>query len=829
VPAPDSELPVGLRYLERELRVLMIGAHPDDEDNGLLTYLHHVEAARTAYLSLTRGEGGQNYLGPQLGAQLGLLRTGELLAARRFDGAEQRFTSATDFGFSKSADEALSIWGRERILGEVVREVRRFRPDLIVSIFSGAPEDGHGQHQAAGLLAREALAAAADPERFPEQLCGGLRPWRAPRFYVDRFFRDEQRQRTWTFDLGHWVLPLGLPVSVLGARGRSQHRSQAMGTAELLEARSGGLQRVEPELAEGAIEDRLSAGLLVELGDLPRRFELPAPIELTVALGDFAAAAEEARRSYAALEPERSAPALAAAALALRRAQRALPPQSRGAEQIEFRLKARHERVLELLEAALGVELHGVANRPFLVPGDELVVQHHQLRTRAAVEIEEPSGPELGSGLSARGVEVERLEPAPDGAPPEGDYRLRMGASAVDEIAMVAAQGLPRDGAALPAPAAQESWKLEYRGLRWSRSVPLTYRWVDPGLGQRESTVWAAPRVSLEPIMARVFLTREATKTEVQVRVRNHAAAAVRAELRLGGLPHRSDLKQTLELAPGQIAVRRFDLELPVEGPERIELQTGLQLEGGVWVDRAYQPWEYEHVDLPPWSAPARLEIVRLPVARPVLRVGFVIGTGEQTPAILRQLGAEVVELAPSDLAADLSAWDALILGIRAYEAHPELARWNPRLFDYVREGGVLLVEYQTGDFLAGELGPYPMTFDRRAARVTEEDAPVLFLRPEDPVLQQPYRLDPEDFRGWVQERGLYFASAWDERYRAPLASHDRGEQPQAGGLLIAELGRGRYIYSGWSFFRQLPAGVPGAFKLFLNLLQGGPTDAAVD
>jgi hypothetical protein len=487
-------------------------------------------------------------------------------------------------------------------------------------------------------------------------------------------------------------------------------------------------------------------------------------------------------------------------------------------QELDFRLRARYQRVLELLEAALGVEPHVLASQPFLVPGDEVTVGRSQPLLRAAVESRTEEKFRFGADLSPSEVQVSAVESGAEGGQPQADYRLRIEPAAVHEMALVASQTLPTEGAALPPPALAETWELSYRGLRWSKQVPLTYRWVDPGIGQRESTVWLAPRASVEPATDKVFLPREATRAELQLRIRNHSSAPLSAQVDWRGTVGSGDSVPTVELAPSQLAVRSFPVEIPLDGPDRLELNPALRI-GGETLDRLFQPWQYEHVDLPPWSAPAQIEIARLPVARPNWKIGFVAGTGEQTPAILGQLGATVGELLLQDLEEDLGRWDALIIGIRAYEAQPALARLNPRLFDYVRQGGVLLVEYQTGTFLGGGLALYPLRFERPAARVSEEDAEVRFLLPDDPVLRVPYSLGAEDFAGWVQERGLYFASEWDARYRAPLASHDAGEAPQAGGLLIAELGRGRYIYTGLSFFRQLPAGVPGAFKLFLNLL----------
>lgn len=859
-----------LRQLDGVKRVLVVGAHPDDEDTSLLATLARGRGARVAYLSLTRGEGGQNLIGPELDEGLGLVRTGELMAARRLDGAEQYFTRAFDFGYSKDADETRGHWPREEVLRDVVWVVRTFRPQVVVSMFSGTPDDGHGQHQMAGRMAREAFDAAGDPERFPDQLRDGVTPWEPLKLYRRRFGRRFFGEReapegsTVAVATGRYDPLLGRSWFQLASDSRSRHRSQDMGRPRLPGPRVSGFELLESRAGPipAEMEEDLFQGVDTALVSLADRIGSAARPELRDALTRYRADLGRARESLNALEPGRAAPNLAAM---LRELERALAlARDAGAPNAEAVLDRRRELARRALLEAASVSLDVRVEDGLLVPGQEVRVEvdlwnggsHAVEDARAALE--------LPPGWKARPVGA--AEPA--AGSPDSAARSTTPAEAAESAAGARVRPGDLHRWSYRVTVSPEARVSQPYFLREPMEGDL-YRWPE------DRTLWARPRnpplirgaVELaleaggEPVRLRARAEGEHVEVEEdrgELRRRVLVASPVSLRLRPGSMAWPLDLHEerqvralvrneepegfrgTLRLRapsgwriePDSVPVRleapggevTFDVRIrPGPGLEagRHALRAVLTDERGRTFRRGFDLVDYEHIRRWAHFRPAELAISAFPVrVSGGLRVGYVMGSGDAGFEAIRQLGVDVELLGPGDLrGGDLDRLDVLVLGVRAYETRPDLAAANDRVLAFARRGGTVIVQYNKHELPGGGYAPYPVEMSRPHDRVTDPEAPVTFLAPESPVLNRPNRIAREDFRGWAQERGLYFLSEWDERYTPILAMADPGEETKRGSLVVAPVGDGIWVYTGLAFFRQFPAGVPGAYRLFANLL----------
>ncbi|HEX8272698.1 MAG TPA: PIG-L family deacetylase [Longimicrobiaceae bacterium] len=839
-------LGLALRRLGTTKRVLMVGAHPDDEYTPLLAHLALGEGADAAYLSLTRGEGGQNGIGTELGEALGILRTEELLAARRADGAEQFFSRAYDFGFSKNADEAFRHWPREELLRDAVAVIRRYRPDVVVTVFSGTPADGHGQHQVSALVGREAFEAAGDPRRFPEQLAQGLRPHRPAKLYQSLWRGTENA--TLRLQVGGYDPLLGRSPYQLAMASRSRHRSQDMGRPEPAGPQWAYLRRfpaagpagdaAAPEASLFAgIDSTLSAGALADAG---RRGRVAA------ALAEYQGLAERLRREANPLEPGRVVPELARALALLDRAEAALAGDASPAvEELRFRLAAERGDARAALARAAGVVFEAVADDARIVPGETLTVALSlwnggaRPARVAALEPALPAGwtaeplDSLASTVAPGALATRRFRVrVPADAAPSGAYFLRR-PRAGDLYAWTgdrAVDGLPFE----PAPVRARA-ELAVEGAALPLEAEATFRDVDPRQGELRRPVLVVPAVSvlLEP-PATVLPVPEAVSSaspaplRYRVRLRAEAPGGVAGTLRLvlpSGWSAEPAAAPLRFAAPGEQREVDFAVRAPVGvAPGDHIVRAVFQAEDGRRFERGVQLVDYPHVRARPLlhDAASRVRAADVRVPRG-LRVAYVAGAGEEGPGVLGQLGI-VPDLLDAEALAtrDLSRYDVVVAGSRAYEVRPDLAAHNARLLEYVRRGGTLIVQYNKYELVEGGFTPYPITMGRPHDRVTDEAAPVRMLEPAHPVFTWPNRITERDFQGWIQERGLYFARTWDPRYTPLLETGDPGEAPLRGGLLVAPYGEGTYVYTGLAFFRQLPEGVPGAWRLFANLLALG-------
>ena len=835
-----------LKRLPLISRVLFVMAHPDDEPAGLVTYASRGLGARTAILSLTRGEGGQNLVGPDLFEALGLVRTGEMLAANEFYGAGQYFSRAFDFGFSKSAQETLDKWGRQRILEDLVRAIRSFRPLVILSVFDGTPADGHGHHQACGLLAREAFEVSGDPDRFPELTRQGLLPWKAARLYLRN--RGEDPPGSFSVETGAYDPWLGASFRQIGARGYSLHRSQGMGRAHAfpgshpVKLRPGGVSPSAP--LSGSSEASFEEALELKLPALAQLW--PAGSEsrsrLEAALERLARTVEEARSLFSPSDPSGCLPALIRGLKQLRAVRRdwtGSGEDSSASEVLAFFLKDKERDFLQAFQRASGLSLGAYSDQLLLTPGHPFRISVKVVnRSREPLRLESlqvesailRTGPLQGSLplLSpGRGVDFELAGEVPAAVRPGRPHRRRPGGTGdfytVDDPALTLAPA--------PPPLAKVRLDYVYLGERLEIEQPVEYLEVDRLKGTRRVPVHLVPPIQLEvtPPLHLVSLARAAEPRTIQLRIRNNSPKELQGRLELQ--PPKGWKVEPAQAAfalarPGQAVAVPFRVWADSGGlqPGRAAFQAVAEL-GGTELTRQYRMISvFDRWNTPLYSpARSQVEVLDLKIP-PGLKIGYVMGAGDRVSETLAQLGFSVKALGPEDLAAgELGDYDCIIAGIRAYQVRGDLIEHNARVLDYVRDGGVFMVQYNTPDaWNRRQYAPFPARIVDRSHRVTDENAPVTLLEPGHRVFRYPNPITEQDFAGWVQERGLYFIQERDERFGALLASHDPGEPPLDGGLLVADYGKGQYVLTAYSWFRQLPAGVPGAIRLFANLVSLG-------
>jgi LmbE family N-acetylglucosaminyl deacetylase len=840
---PAGTLAEAIYRLPVYVSVLYTAAHPDDENNALLAYLARGAFARTAYLCLTRGDGGQNRIGPELFEALGVIRTEELLAARRVDGAEQFFTRAYDFGFSKSADETLAKWGREEVLGDIVRVIRTFRPDVIISRFAGSSSDGHGHHQAAGVLTHEAFFAAADPSRFPQQIAEGLQPWQPAKLFWNTFrslrrTAAEEPSGDVIVDLGAYNPLLEETYYQLGVRAQNLHRSQLPPRLPRHGKRLDGFQRLDVE-GSGSSND-LFVGMdltLLRVADVVQEDSAECQ-RLRAELREIHTIAVTAAERFRPQDPSAVVPLLSQGYERIRRLRAVLRTwalEALAANRIDYALGVKEQEFRMALERALGLEIEAVAAAPDAVRGGTLSVNvsmiNHSSRAIAleSVSLKTPAGwqvapppfqetllaPQQWTELAFQVVipaDAALTQPAWLESPRVGDLY-----SAMDTRSLIYPFAPPLLNASL-------QWRIQGDGFSdvvdSERAVEFPV--VGRSAGDVRESIRVVPELSLalDPPLLIAPLTDQPLQKQVSVTVRGHVAgdAVFRLQAPAGWIVDPAEHRIALAAA-GQETTRRFNIQIPAlaaEGRFRIDAVADFQ---GKRFSRGYRVIEYPHIrsHLLYRDAVTHVEVFQVDAA-PGLHVGYVMGAGDAVPSAIEQLGLAVSLLSAEDLAAaDLSRYDTILIGSRAYEFRPDLVANQQRLLDYVRQGGTVIVQYQT---LASEgitFTPYPAKLSR--ARVVDEAAPVIILEPAHPIFRWPNRITQKDFDGWVQERGLYFLEQWDERFVPLLACHDLGEPLQRGGMLIAPYGKGHYVYTGYAWFRQLPAGVPGAFRIFANLI----------
>lgn len=865
-PIPEdrgaSGLALQLRKLDAGTTFLHTTAHPDDEDNGLLVMLSRGRGFRTALLTVTRGDGGQNEIGPELFEAIGILRTEELMAMHRYDGVEQYFTRAYEFGYSFSVEETLEKWGKDEILEDIVRIVRTIRPDVIVML----PPRGKGggqHHQTSGLLTAEAFRAAADPNRFPEQIEDGLRPWQPLKLYSRTRVgfgpgrrqqeQEEENLHLVRLDTGHYDPVLGRSYYQMGLEGRSNHQCQGMGQLRAFPGTRQSVWRLEDNVIDVASDESdLFDGIETGLTRLEAFVAGDGEQAAFVGLGLNAIQKEidAANDAFDATAPWKTAPALRRG-LELVRKLRAGVAGSGLSETARYELEHRlapKEQDFELaLALALGIGFDPVADRGEVTRGSKLKVdirvanRSPQPVELQSIDIRAPNGwsvapieknddgEDIFPDFPATLTDNHALDAGYDvtvarGADYDRPYWTRRDRT-VDRFHLTEPNffGQPWRRPSLKATIALRSGTTEFSVER-----PVQYRYEGRWVGgekQKQVSVLPLVSVTLSPGVV-VFPTSADDKTRpISVNALYKGTEPAKGTLSL-------DVPSGWTVEPREAAVAfereneavsiRFRITPPgtvASGTYRV--QATARLDGEAFRE-GVQTIAYDHIQTRYLYHPAEATVQALDVAIAPVTVGYVMGVGDEIPMAIRQLGAKLSFLTTEDLAeGDLSQYDVIMTGVRAYLNRDDLRSYNHRLLDYVSSGGTLLVQYNKFEFNRAQWGPYPKKVSRN--RITVEEAPIDILVPDHPVFNAPNKITEDDWDGWVQERGLYFLDPeGDPHYTELLASEDPwefNEGIKTGMLVEAEYGEGRWIYIGLGLFRQLPAGVPSAYKLFANLL----------
>jgi len=825
-----------LQRLQTTASVLHTGAHPDDEDSALIAFHARHDNARTAYLSLTRGSGGQNIIGTEQSDLLGVIRTEELLQARRLDGANQYFTRAVDFGFSKQRDEGARLWDEEALLGDMVRVIRTFRPMIIVSRWNGTASDGHGHHQFVGYLTPLALAAAADVGRFPEQIEAGLRPWQVSRLYVgERGNSSLNPAGVLSTDTGQIDPIAGRSYFQIGMRGRSQQKSQQMGQLELHGPQSSLLRLVTSNIDAPDNEKDVFAGIDTSLSSIVE-FEDQPSAEFIATLDRLERQAAMALSSYQPLNPRQLvAPLSEGLAIALAAEDLAQSPDA---------LRLLKEKTAEFEDAlvmASGISIDALANQETVVPGDalEVAIRVYRLDDINAslddIALVAPDGWETTSAniteLSNEQRFRRRERPdaaaffnvrAPTYALPSEPYWLEKPRQQFIYDWSAAGDAQTK---AFAAPLLTTTVDLVIGGQQVSVNREVQYREVDRVRGELRQRLDAVPAISLEPAtdLEIVAANADQRRYEVLLTVRNNAPRQLSGDASLN-IPSDWTVEpqaQSFSLPASPAATTlAYEVTIPNDvSPGEYLLAASANVDG-VEYRQAMREISYPHIHTHRDYTAADVTFAIIDVEVAPVQIGYVMGSGDKVPDALRLLGLEVTLLDDEALVrGDLSTFDTIVIGIRASQTRAAYVANNSRLLEFVEQGGTMIVQYQQPDFAAKGLAPYPIAMERNI-RVVDETAPVTIIAPDHPVFNFPNRIDLTDFEGWIQERNNYNITEFDRDIYIPLTeSHDPGEPASEGGMLYAKIGKGHYVYTSYSWFRQLPNGTPGGYRIFANLL----------
>jgi len=800
VTSSASEIQLSLKKLNALGSVLYLAAHPDDENTQLISYLSNEALFNTAYLSITRGDGGQNLIGPEIQEMLGVIRTQELLQARRIDGGKQFFTRANDFGYSKNHQETFNIWDKQKVLSDVVWVIRNFRPDVIITRFPPDERGRHGHHTASAILAHEAFVAAADPLQFPEQL-PYVQPWQA---------RSLLFNTTWWFygspdnfnsegmvsvDVGAYNQLLGKSYTEIAAQSRSMHKSQGFGAS--------GSRGTELEYLENVKGEQLPQDFFqnpdykwnsIEGGE--RLFKIFT-------------------RAYQEFDPENPAGIV--------------PVLLEGLEALDnfgdpYWKQVKSAQLKQIIQASLGLYLEASTAEISATPGERISIKLEATnRSKVPVTINdiELNAPELEMDHAELENNV-RFEQELSMEIPEGQsfsqpYWLRSsGSIGMFEVSDPLMIGRPDNDPAICIP-----FNLIISGVPITYYVPLVHKSNDPVEGEVVQPLIITPPVTINfNNKVQVFADQTARTFSINLK---SGRDSVDGELKILAPDGWSINPEAVSFELGKKGEEQeitFSITPPKESGEgKIKAEATV---GGHTFSLERVNIQYDHIPYQVLFPEAAAKVVKLDIIAGGLNVGYIMGAGDDIPNSLRQIGYSVDLLETDDLTVqNLSKYHAVILGIRALNTLDRLSFQMHDLLSYTEQGGTLIVQYNTSHRLVtNNFAPYPLELSRD--RVSVEDAPVEFLRPDHQVLNYPNKITMVDFDGWIQERGLYFPASWDDRYQAIITTNDPDEPPKHGGLLVANYGKGHYVYTGLSWFRELPAGVPGAYRIFANLISLG-------
>jgi len=800
-PVSASQIYQQIEKLKVLGSVLYVAAHPDDENTRLIAYLANDKLYRTGYLSITRGDGGQNLIGVEQGVELGLIRTQELLAARRIDGGEQFFTRAYDFGYSKNPEETFEKWHKEKILSDVVWVIRKFQPDVIITRFPTTGEGGHGHHTASAILANEAFEAAADSKRFPEQL-KFVKPWKAKRILWNTFnFGGNNTTNASQFhiNVGGYNTLLGKSYGEIAAQSRSQHKSQGFGVAstrgESFEyfKTTGGDAPVQ-ELTDGIITNWLRIGKKGE---------------------NIEKAIQEIKINFDETAPQKSVQPL----VALYKTLKSLSP--------DFWVEKKKLELQQIIAACSGLYIDFTSNQPYAVQTGNLEINasiNNRLGTKATlknIQIEGVSN-DINSVLEAnKNFSFTKAIPVPMTKELTQPYWLKEkmedGAFVVENQQLI---GVPD-----VQPAYKAAAVISIEGEDFVFEQAIRYKHTDPVRGELYQPLYVVPPATITN-SPQVLIFSNAQNTTQTLQTQLHANIALKGDVTTGltGIDFSGTQRGNVNLEKGLSATYQFKVTDEHKPTELFSISSYANKTSSVDTTGYYLAMrgiDYDHIPSIRYFYPDFVTALNLDLKIAGKKIGYIAGAGDKVPAILERMGYDVVFLNKESMATTvLSQFDAIITGVRAYNTNEWMGEVNAQLMNYVKEGGNMIVQYNTNSFagkLNANIGPYPFTITRN--RITNENAKVTILDAKHSLFNYPNRITEKDFEGWVQERSIYHAGNWGDQYKALLSMADPGEKADEGSLITTKYGKGNFTYTGLVFFRDLPAAVPGAIRLMANLI----------
>ena len=779
--------------------VLYVAAHPDDENTRAIAYFANERLAETAYLSMTRGDGGQNLIGPEIRDQLGLIRTQELLSARRIDGGRQFFTRANDFGFSKNVTETFQIWNKQEVLSDVVKVMRQFKPDVILTRFPPDERAGHGHHTGSAVLAQEAFDLTNNPDFQPEQV-KELGLWQSKRLYTNtgRWWNQTINENTpgvVAMDVGGYNNLLGESYSEMAAESRTQHKSQGFG--------SPGRRGEAPEFFEYTKGEKAQKDFFENINTTWTRVKGGEKVQPLV---------EKAIKEFDEEKPFNSIATL----LQIRKEITAL--------ESSIWKQRKLVDVNKLIQDCLGLFVEVAADNYWVAPGQNVTCSFEIVnRSSVNVTLENIKSYQLSIDTTATitlsGNKLQTFK-SKKSLLPNLTYTDPYWLSQEHGIGLFNVPNKSFIGKPENDPAVILTFSFLVNGEKLEIQSPLLYKWTDPVKGEQWRPFEIVPPIFLN-LAEKVLLFKDQTAKDVSVLLKSSSDKKQSGDVKLE-LP--ASWKSEPAAQPFELMKRGEEKTITFKVyPSKEEMSSSLTVVAeinGLHYNQSVQTVMYDHIPTQTLLPKASAKIVRIDLRKEGGVIGYIKGAGDDVPAALRNMGYEVWEMKNEEITADnLKKVDAVVLGIRALNTNERVRYFMPDLLSYVKSGGTMVVQYNTSnDFEIDKdkFSPFPLNISRD--RVTEENSEVRILKPDHQVLNYPNKITSKDFDGWVQERGLYFPDTWDSNFEAILSSNDAGEKPHDGALLVAKYGEGHYVYTGLSFFRELPEGVTGAYKLFANL-----------
>ncbi len=792
----SSEIILALEKLNTLSSVLYLAAHPDDENTGVLAYFSKGEKYRTGYLALTRGDGGQNLIGSETGEQIGIIRTQELLEARKIDGAEQFFTRAIDFGYSKSPEETFKFWGKESILSDVVWVIRNFKPDIIITRFPIDGSGGHGHHTASAILAEEAFYAAADSTKFIKQL-KFVKPWQTKSLYWNKWRPNpEETIGLLNIDIGQYNPLFAESYSELAAKSRSMHKSQGFGAT--------GRRGTNPEYFEFFAGDKPLKNLFENIDTTWNRVEGSLDIQRNINI---------IIKTFNPQKPSDSLPQL-----------NNLFTNISGIKN-NYWVDQKKKELLKIIQSCAGLWFEAIADDYSTSPGNsinisttlvirsnsdftlkKLIFENNLADTSISLELQNNNPVSINSKIFIP-LDYQISQPY---------WLMENNNGSIFEVNDQKLIGLSENPASVSVTA-----KIKSGNSELEFNFPLLYRWNDRVKGELYRTFEIRPPV-VASIDKNVLIFSNNNENEIKVKLKSNTEN-ISGKFRLNG-----NLKWKVTPTETKFSFNEKyeekNLTFKITPPNIVD--EAYLVSEIIINDKKYNndliEISYDHIPTQTYFPESKIKVVKMDLNKFDDTVGYIMGAGDEIPKALQNLGYKVILLDDSKLENEnLQNYNAIITGIRAYNTRDRLKYYQPKLMEYVKNGGTLIVQYNVSFGLQTEnIGPYNFNIGRD--RVSEEDAEIKILDPQNPFLNYPNKITKVDFDNWIQARGLYFAENWDEKYTPIFSSHDTNESEKKGSLIYTQYGKGIFIYTGLSFFRELPAGVPGAVRLFVNLISAG-------